>query len=253
MNGRKSVLAHTMPTIDDIEEGIVDGSGDGGIDGFFISVNGSLITDPSSITWPRSGIELEVWISTCKHQATFQQAPIDKLYSTLSEIMNFSITNSTLKSRYSEAVLTRRTHWIYAYKQSAHRLSSFNINFDYISRGDTQKLGDAVVARSRQLEALARTNFGNCTVHFRFIGAEELVHLSRKPESTPLRLKFREVLSQENSYLMLVDIKEYFRFVVSEDGNLRRYLFDSNVSPCLPSGAAIGWEFSPISPIFARN
>ena len=223
------LLAHTIPNVDDLEEGLVDGSDDGGIDGFFISVNGSLITDPSSIAWPRSGIELEVWISTCKHQDTFRQAPLDNLYSTLSEIMDFSLANSNLTGRYSEAVLTRRTHWMYAYRQAAHRISSFKINFDYISRGDTQKIGDAVIARSKQIEALPRTYFSNCTVRFRFFGAAELVHLSRKPESTPHRLKFREVLSQDNSYLMLVDIKEYFRFVVSEDGNLRRYLFDSNV------------------------
>lgn len=227
--GIESLLAHTNPTIDDLEEGIVDGTDDGGIDGFFISVNGSLVTDPSSIAWPRSGIELEVWISTCKHHDTFRQAPLDNLYSTLVEIMDFSLANSELNGRYSEAVLTRRTHWMYAYRQAAHRLSSFTINFNYISRGDTQKIGNAVVARARQLEDLAHAYFSNCTVHFRFVGAAELVHLSRKPESTPLRLKFREVLSQDDSYLMLVDIKEYYRFVVSNDGSLRRYLFDSNV------------------------
>ena len=206
----ESLLAHTIPTIDDLEEGIVDGSDDGGIDGFFISVNGSLVSEPSSIAWPRSGIELEVWISTCKHQDTFRQAPLDNLYSTLVEIMNFSLANPALTGRYSEPVLTRRTHWMYAYRRAAHRLSSFTINFDYISRGDTQKVGDAVVARSKQIEDLARSYFSNCTVRFRFFGAAELVQLSRMPEATPLRLKFREVLSQDNSYLMLVDIKEYF-------------------------------------------
>ena len=223
------VLGHTTPTIEDLEEGIVDGSDDGGIDGFFISVNGALVTDPSSIAWPRTGIELEVWICTCKHQDTFRQAPLDNLYSTLVELMDFSVPNSELKGRYSESVLSRRTHWMYAYRQTAHRLSSLIINIDYISRGDTQKIDESVLARSRQIEAITRACFGNCTVRIRFFGAAELVHMSRKPTSTPLRLKFREILSQDNSYLMLVDIREYCKFVVSEDGNLRRYLFDSNV------------------------
>ena len=223
------VLGHTTPTIEDLEEGIVDGSSDGGIDGFFIAVNGALVNDPSSIVWPRSGIELEVWICTCKHQNTFKQAPLDNLNSTLVELMDFSVANRELKGRYSEEVLSRRTHWMYVYRQTAHRLSSFTININYISRGDTQKIGQSVVARSEQIEAVTRTCFGNCTVRFQFFGAAELVHLSRKPVSAPLRLKYREVLSQDNSYLMLVDIKEYFTFVVSDDGDLRRYLFDSNV------------------------
>ena len=223
------VLGHTAPTTEDIEEGIVDGANDGGIDGFFIAVNGSLVGDPSSITWPRTGIELEVWISTCKHQDTFRQAPLDNLYSTLVELLDFSVAKSELQGRYSEGVLSRRTHWMYAHRQTAHRLSSFVINIDYISRGDTHRIGESVIARARQIEASTRSSFGNCTVRFRFFGAAELVQLSRKPTSTPLRLKFREVLSQDNSYLMLADIREYFKFVVSDDGNLRRYLFDSNV------------------------
>ena len=223
------VLGHTTPTTEDLDEGIVDGANDGGIDGFFISVNGSLVTDPSSTTWPRTGIELEVWICTCKYQDTFRQAPLDNLYSTLVELMDFSIAGVDLQGRYSESMLSRRTHWMYAYRKTAHRLSSFVVNIDYISRGDTQKLGESVIARARQIENATRSCFSNCAVRFRFFGATELVQLSRKPTSTPLRLKFREVLSQDNSYLMLADIREYFKFVVSDDGNLRRHLFDSNV------------------------
>ena len=193
------VLGHTTPTTEDLEEGIVDGSNDGGIDGFFIAVNGSLVTDPSTIAWPRAGIELEVWICTCKLQDSFRQAPLDSLYSTLVELMDFSVTSPELKGRYSKSVLSRRTHWMYAYKQTAHRLSSFTINIAYISRGDTQRIGQSVAARSNQIESTTRSYFGNCNVRFLFIGAAELIHLSRRPTSTPLRLKFREVLSQDDS------------------------------------------------------
>ena len=223
------VLGHTTPTTEELDEGIVDGANDGGIDGFFIAVNGSLVTDPGSIAWPRTGIELEVWICTCKHQDTFRQAPLDNLYSTLMELMDFSVAATDLQGRYSEGVLSRRTHWMYAHRQTAHRLSSFVVNIDYVSRGDTKNIGESVLARCRQIEAATRSCFGNCAARFRFFGAAELVQLSRKPTSTPLRLKFREVLSQDNSYLMLADIREYFKFVVSDDGKLRRYLFDSNV------------------------
>ena len=148
------VLRHTIPTSEDLDEGIVDGTNDGGIDGFFISINGSLVTDSSSMMWPRSGIELEIWIFTCKHQSTFKQAPLDNLSSTLVELMDFSISNSELKGRYSEIVLSRRTHWIYAYKKTAHRLGSFIVNICYISRGDTQHIGDSISARSKQIESI---------------------------------------------------------------------------------------------------
>lgn len=223
------VLRHTNPTSEDIDEGIVDGANDGGIDGFFISINGSLIADLSSVMWPRSGIELEVWILTCKHQSTFKQAPLDNLHSSFVELMDFSVSNSELKGRYSDIVLSRRTNWMYAYRKTAHRLSSFIVNICYVSRGDTQHIGDSVNARSKQIESITRSCFGNCNVRFQFIGAAELIHLHRIPTSTPLRLKFQDALSQDDSYVMLVSIEEYLKFISSEDGNLRRYLFDSNV------------------------
>ena len=44
---------------DEIESGSVDGRNDGGIDGFFILVNGHILLDPESFSWPKSGSLLE--------------------------------------------------------------------------------------------------------------------------------------------------------------------------------------------------
>jgi hypothetical protein len=44
---------------DEITAGWVDGRDDGGIDGFFILVNGHPLTDVDAFVWPRSGCELE--------------------------------------------------------------------------------------------------------------------------------------------------------------------------------------------------
>src|SRR5438445_11551941 len=58
---------------DEIISGSVDGRNDGGIDGFFIIINGHLLSDPESFNWPKSGAVLEVWLITCKHHDTFRQ------------------------------------------------------------------------------------------------------------------------------------------------------------------------------------
>ena len=42
---------------EEIESGSIDGRQDGGIDGFFIVVNGHLLQDPESFVWPRAGSE----------------------------------------------------------------------------------------------------------------------------------------------------------------------------------------------------
>lgn len=69
---------------EEIEHGSVDGRNDGGIDGFFILVNGHPLVDPESFSWPRAGSQLEVWIITCKLHDTFKQAPLDNLVASLS-------------------------------------------------------------------------------------------------------------------------------------------------------------------------
>ena len=38
--------------------------------------------------WPRSSIEIEIWIVACKHQDGFRQAPLDSLYASLAELLD---------------------------------------------------------------------------------------------------------------------------------------------------------------------
>ena len=64
---------------EEIESGNIDGENDGGIDGFFLFVNGHLLSEPETFVWPKTGSELELWVITCKHHETFKQAPLDKL------------------------------------------------------------------------------------------------------------------------------------------------------------------------------
>ena len=82
---------------DEIESGLVDGRDDGGIDGFFIFVNGHLLVETESFTWPRAGSQLEVFIITCKHHDTFKQSTLDNLAASLSELLNLGISNEELK------------------------------------------------------------------------------------------------------------------------------------------------------------
>lgn len=47
---------------DEILVGSIDGRQDGGVDGFFILVNGHVLQDPESFLWPRIGSDLMVYI-----------------------------------------------------------------------------------------------------------------------------------------------------------------------------------------------
>ncbi len=213
---------------EEIETGSVDGRNDGGIDGFYIFLNGHLLTDIEKFSWPKSGAVLEVWIITCKHQDTFKQAPLDNIVASLSELFDFSIINSGLKGDYSEDLLYHRNCLLYAYKKVCPRLREFNIHYFYASRGNTSELGESINSRGKQIEQITNDFFGNCNAKFNFVGATELVEFHRKSPNFSLELPFSDDLSSGETYILLVKLSDYYKFI-SDNGKLRRYLFDSNV------------------------
>lgn len=208
--------------------GSIDGRNDGGIDGLFIFVNGHMLMDVESFSWPKSGALLEVFIITCKHHDTFKQAALDNMVASLSELLDLSLSEKDFQGDYSDEIIKLRENLKYAYRKLSPRLSNFKVQYIYASRGDISQVGDSIVSRSDQIVSLTKDSFGFCEVKFEFIGSCELVELHRKTPNFSLELTFSEVLSSGERYVLLVNLSDYYGFV-SDDGNLRRYLFDSNV------------------------
>ena len=225
----EQLLKQRTPGPEDIDDGLVDGSGDGGIDGLFIAVNGQLMSDVESVPWPRSGIEIEIWIVTCKHQDRFRQAPLDSLYASLAELLDFSISSDELQGRYSEDVMRRRMDLYYAYARGAHAISSLRVTVGYTSRGDSRKVGASIVGRSRQIVATVQKLFAEADVEFLFCGSAEIIDLYRRVHGPRLKLRFAQILPTDDSYLVLVRLGDFAAFVTDDDGKLRQEFFDSNV------------------------
>jgi len=226
----EQILKDADLSIDEINEGTVDGRNDGGIDGFFILVNGHFLSDPENFMWPRTGSQIDVWIITCKHHDTFKQAPVDNLAASLTELLDFGISIAELKGDYSEEILKCRENLKLAYRKLSPRLSNFYINFCYASRGNTSDIGESIVSRSEQIKKIAKDFFSNCHLNFSFYGSTELVELHRKIPNFSLELPFCKVLSRGERYILLTSLRDYYNFISDTDtGKLRKYLFDSNV------------------------
>lgn len=215
-------------SFDEIISGSVDGRNDGGIDGFFIFINGHLLNEIDKFNWPKSGSIFEIWIITCKHHDTFKQATLDNLAASLSELFDLSIENHELKGDYSETILNQRDNFKMAYRKVSPRLSEFNINFCYASRGNFDEIGESIVSRANQIEQITKDCFGNCKPKFAFFGSTQLIELNRKSPNFTLELPFSDDLSNGETYVLLVKLRDYFNFI-TDNGKLRRYLFDSNV------------------------
>lgn len=215
---------------EEIESGWVDGRNDGGIDGFFVLVNGHLLQDPKAFFWPKRNAEIAVYILTCKHHDTFQQAPLNSIFASITELLDLSREDAYLKERYSAELLDARKLLIDAYRQLSSVRPSLKFNFCYISRGDSASVGEAVQARADQIVAETESLFSQCRAEFSFVGATQLILLFRKTKSFNFDLQAMELMtSGPANYVAIVSLNDYKDFITDESGNLRRYLFDSNV------------------------
>ncbi|GFE82492.1 hypothetical protein GCM10011487_44920 [Steroidobacter agaridevorans] len=215
---------------EEVDVGWVDGKDDGGIDGAYIFVNGHLLDEIDDFVWPRSSAAVDVWIFTIKHHATFQQAPLDAMLATLQELFDLAIETDQLRGAYSSELLEFRELLAQTYRRLAIGRPTMNFHVRYVSRGDTAQVGESVRARAAQIENMIGSLFSQSGANFQFIGASELVERYRKAKRFSLDLPFVEHLATgRDSYVLLVRLADYVRFVGDENGQLRRYLFDSNV------------------------
>ncbi len=232
----EQVLKNFDLSREEIESGWVDGRDDGGIDGFFTFVNGHLLRDPKNFSWPKASAEITVWVLTCKHHDTFQQAPLNSLYATVSELFDFSIDRQHFKGAYSALLAQARVLFQTAYRRLAAASPSLTIRYAYVSRGDVKAVEANVRARADQTVEITKPLFSSSECRFDFIGAAELVAMYRRVKKFSIELPVNEYLSRgQSGYIVLSGLKQYADFVTDDAGNLRRYLFDSNVRDYLGS------------------
>lgn len=214
-------------TRSELEHGWVDGHNDGGIDGFYTFVNGALVTDPATFPWPKKGVNIDVVIINCKHKDAFKQEPLNTIFPTLEELLDFSKGPEDFDGHYSEQVIDARECTVEAFRRTASALPKLNFRLVYATRGDEVEAN--VEARGNQLKRVVADYFSDAEISIEFVGATELIEQHRKNKFV-LQLPFAEQLASEHgAYIMLVRLTAYNSFIRDDRGNLRRYLFDSNV------------------------
>lgn len=227
----ENILKDYDLSYDEIEQGWVDGGDDGGIDGFFVFLDGLPLAEAPQQSEVRKRPDVEVVIITCKHEASFRQVPLNNLLASIPEIFDLSKEADLLESTYNTDLLDQRDLFCRTYKELSVRQPSLKFKFIYASRGDTGNIAENVSAKARVILSRVPDYFSDCTATFDFVGASELLNLARKQRSSTLRLSFIEnyVSRAKSNYIVLCRLSDYFRFVTDEQGLLRRYLFESNV------------------------
>jgi len=222
---------------DDIQSGIVRGSGDGGVDSIYLLVNGRFIRDLSGIDDLKSlkqNVTIDLIIIQATREVSFTLNRVVRLKDTAEDILTLSRTPEDFSENYNEELLDAIERFRLAHKILLTKYPKLNVSFFYVSKGDAEKIltiENDVKRKASSIETGAKDllpTIGNCT--FTFVGARELVELATRPPKTVFSLPCADAMpSEKGGYVALVKLTDFSSFITAEDGQLRDHLFESNV------------------------
>lgn len=223
------VLRDRLLSIDQLESGWVDGALDGGIDGFFIFIDDRLITEPALAGEVRRSADLSVHMFSVRHKDHFQEIPVNALLGSVDTLFDLGKEKEELQYNFSDEILDQRETFRATFINTAEKHPRVSIHIYYASRGDTAGINRSVRGRLAQVADNIRLLFSTATVTAEFLGAAELVAMSRRQRTSQRRLRFQTSLIADRGYILLVPLADYYQFVADESGSLARSLFESNV------------------------
>ena len=213
---------------EELESGIVGGGGDGGIDGFYLFVNDSLIGEETDNGSFRGKITIEVHILQAKTTEGFSENALVKMRSTITELLDLSKDLSSLVGPYNQQLLDAFDRFRRVQGPSRGRLPDISFFVYYASQG----LGvhPNVERQATLLEEEIRNLYSQADYQFSFVDARTLVELSRQVPTTEYLLSYTDAISTEsNAYVCLVRLSDYHRFITDDQGRCIKILFDANV------------------------
>lgn len=220
---------------DELLSGRIGGTGDGGIDGMFVFLDGvsldedSLSGDETPVTRAKKNCTLDIYVSQNKRSEGFEESVIDRIKGTLGQLLAIARDLQQFSGIYSEELLAKANLVTSAIEALATRHPRVQAHIIYGSRGNTNNINMALKSRVADLTDELQTILPNCSADVQFVGARELLELANQDVQPTLRLPYSESLATESSYVVLTRLTDYYDFITDDANELRGYIFESNV------------------------
>jgi hypothetical protein len=232
------VLKPRNISADELAAGIVDGDKDGGIDSFYVFVNGVPISPDDPLLTPGDDAtkkigahpHLEIFLIQSKNSKSWSEAVWEHLLSSLANLLKVGADDAELEKYFNAAVVERTGILRRAIISLGPKFPKTDFRLFYVTRAPEENITDAIKLRATQVEHLVKSLLtAGSDVSATHVGIQTLYALAGTDYSQPGMLTFRSLIREKDSYLGTVALKDYLEFVRSESGELRDELFDSNV------------------------
>ncbi len=225
----EQVLKNYELSYDEIEEGIVDNGGDGGIDSIYTFVNSELIQRDTEMIDGKRYSNIDVYILQTKNTTGFSETAVEKCISSALDLFDLTKSIDQLRSVYNNELLTNVNVFRKQYLHLASKFPVLKFHYFYASKG--VDVHPNVSRKVSNLSDAIKILFDKSEVIFRFLTANDLIDLSRREQlkSKGILLSDNPISTQDGGYIALVPIKNYFNFLKGEDGELLKNFFDANI------------------------
>jgi len=211
---------------DQIQDGIIDGSRDAGIDAAYVIVNRAILTDDFPFASIKHQVEIELYLIQSKNTEGFKEGPIDKLSSSLPLLLNPKSNVKTLTKAFKAEAVEITQSFLEALQKLAPQFPKVHVKIFYASRGGSPN--DTVRAKASALEETLRKLHANVTITF--FGAKELYERAALQKRLVKQLPtVGTPLSSANSYVALCKLTDYIQFIRDDDSKLMNRIFEANV------------------------
>ena len=215
---------------DELVSGIISGSGDGGIDSFYVIINGELLQEDSDFTDLKKNITIEVVMIQSKTTSSFSEAAIDRFISATGDLFDLSRPLDELRPVYNPSLLEAVKRFRITYQMLASRFPKLSLLYYYATKGD--QLHPNVVRKGVRLRETVKHLFSSSEFYIKFLGATDLLDLARRSPITTYELKLSEnPISSTGAvaFVCLVSLKDFHSFITDAEGHLIRQIFEANV------------------------
>lgn len=218
---------------EEIENCVLGAGNDGGCDAIFVMLNGTIITEDvleELTNSPKSTIDLI--ILQAKRETSFSEEAIMKWKTTAQNLMEIGVDDSIYIARYNEDVLSAFRVFRDLYVKLIRSISRLNVTFAYASFAE--EVHPNVQFQANELKDNIKRLFPGpqILVSVEFWGANRLLVEAQKQPESSLNLPLAEApinTGSHHDFVALVNLAKFYSFITDERGDLKKYIFESNV------------------------
>lgn len=226
----EQILKDYELSYEEIESGIVGNGGDGGIDSIYVFINGELLHEDTDLTGLKKDIHIDLVIVQAKTSTGFSEAVIEKFADVTENLLNLSTPLNEFEQIYNKGVLLILKGFRDAYETLASRFPKLSVNYYYATKGST--INFTLDKKVEKLKVKVKQLFSSAECNFYFLRASDLLEMARRSPKTTYSLSLTEnpiSSANEGGFICLVNLNNYYKFIIDEEGNLDKGIFEANV------------------------